>query len=136
MGKKRVLVVDDEVGFTRLLKMNLEKSGQYEVMIENRSTKAILAAKLFKPDAIVLDIVMPEMDGGDVAAQIQADPQLGHTPIIMLTALVDQDETSPGAVAQAGAMNVLAKPVNLELLLECLHNVIKARDEEKAAAGP
>ncbi len=120
MATKRILLVDDEPGFTRLLKMNLEKTGKYQVMIENRSTKAPLAAKLFHPDLILLDIVMPEMDGGDVAALIQADPDLANIPIVMLTALVEQDETSSGAVAQAGALDVLAKPVNMEVMLRCL----------------
>lgn len=127
MGKKRVLVVDDEAGFTRLLKMNLEKSGAYEVMVENRSPKAMLAAKLFKPDAIVLDIVMPEMDGGDVQTQLAGDPETADVPVILLTALVDENEVSPGAVAQAGASMVLAKPVNLVLLLDCLDTVTGAK---------
>jgi DNA-binding response OmpR family regulator len=125
MGKKRILVVDDEAGFTRLLKMNLEKSGSYDVMIENRSTKAMLAAKMFRPHAIVLDIVMPEMDGGDVQTQLAGDSETENIPVIMLTALVDENEVSPGAVAQAGATNVLAKPVNLVLLLECLDSLTK-----------
>ena len=125
MGKKRILVVDDEAGFTRLLKMNLEKTGDYEVMTENRSTKAMMAAKMFRPHAILLDIVMPEMDGGDVQVQLAGDPQTKDIPVIMLTALVDENETSPGAVAQSGATNVLAKPVNMVILLECLDDVTK-----------
>ena len=125
MGKKRILVVDDEAGFTRLLKMNLEKTGDYEVMTENRSTKAMMAAKMFRPHAILLDIVMPEMDGGDVQVQLAGDPQTKDIPVIMLTALVDENETSPGAAAQSGATNVLAKPVNMVILLECLDDVTK-----------
>jgi len=132
MATKRILLVDDEAGFTRLLKMNLEKTGRYHVHIENESTRAIPAARQFQPDLILLDIVMPEMDGGDVAGRIQADPQLGHIPIIMLTALVDQDETSPGAVAQAGTLNVLAKPVNMDLLLEVLNNTFEAQESQQA----
>lgn len=120
MAKKRILLVDDEEGFTRLLKMNLEKTGKFEVMIENRSTKASLAAKLFHPDLILLDIVMPDMDGGDVASMIQSDPELSSIPIVMLTALVEQDETSSGAVAQAGSLDVLAKPINMDLMMQCL----------------
>ncbi len=130
MAKKRILLVDDEAGFTRLLKMNLEKTGLYDVMIQNESYKAMHDAREYHPDVILLDIVMPEMDGGDVAAKIQADPELGHIPIIMLTALVDQDETSPGAVAQAGTLNVLAKPVNMDLLLQVLSNTFEAQESQ------
>ncbi len=128
--KKRILIVDDEVGFTRLLKMNLEKTGKYDVMVENRSPKAPLAAKIFHPDIILLDIVMPEMDGGDVASQIHADPELANIPIVMLTALVDRDDTSPGSVAQSGALDVLAKPVDLEILLRCLEEKLGTADAD------
>lgn len=121
---RRILVIDDEAGFTKLLKMNLEKTGQYEVRIENDSMNAVNAAHEFLPDAVLLDIVMPGMDGGDVAAQMQDEPLLQHIPVIMMTALVSQEETSQDAVAQAGAMNVLPKPVNLDVLLRCLEEVL------------
>ena len=103
MTPKKVLVIDDEAGFTKLLKMNLEKTGDYEVRIENNSLKALDAAQEFSPDIVLLDIVMPGMDGGDVAAQFQDDPKLRRVPVVMLTALVSQGETSQGAVAQAGS---------------------------------
>lgn len=123
---RRILVVDDETGFTKLLKMNLEKTGQYEVRVENESTNALNAAHEFLPDVVLLDIVMPGMDGGDVAAQMQDDPLLQSIPVIMMTALVSQEETSQDAVAQAGAMNILPKPVNMEMLLRCLEEVLAA----------
>jgi len=118
------MVVDDEEGFTKLLKMNLEKTGDYQVQIENKSTRALDVAREFRPDVVLLDIVMPDMDGGDVAAQFQDDPMLRKVPVIMLTALVAEGETSAGSVAQAGTMNVLPKPVNMEVLLSCLADAI------------
>jgi len=121
---RKILVIDDEVGFTKLLKMNLEKTGQYEVLVENESIKALNTAHEFLPDVVLLDIVMPGMDGGDVAAQMQDDPMLCHVPVIMMTALVSQEETSQDAVAQAGAMNILPKPVNLDVLLRCLEEAL------------
>ena len=120
----KVLLVDDEAGFTQLLKMNLEKSGGYEVMIENDSTQALATALSFQPDAIVLDVVMPGMDGGDVQAQLQQSPRLSKVPVVMLTALVDSAELSEGAVAQAGTTTVLPKPVDLSLLLRVLEEVL------------
>ncbi len=127
---RKILVVDDEVGFTKLLKMNLEKTGQYEVRVENESTKALTTAHEFLPDIVLLDIVMPGMDGGDVAAQMQDDPMLRNIPVIMMTALVSQEETSQDAVAQAGAMNILPKPVNLEVLLRCLEEAFASEAGE------
>lgn len=120
----KILVIDDEAGFTKLLKMNLEKSGEFEVRIENNSMKAFAAGKEFRPDAILLDVVMPGMDGGDVASQFKADPGLSKVPIIMLTALVSPGETSTDAVAQSGEMTVLPKPVNLDKLSHCLKDAI------------
>lgn len=127
---RKILVVDDEVGFTKLLKMNLEKTGQYEVLVENESTNAVNAAHGFLPDLVLLDIVMPGMDGGDVAAQMQDDHMLCNIPIVMMTALVSQEETSQDAVAQAGAMNILPKPVNMDVLLRCLEEVFAETSKE------
>ena len=121
---RKILLVDDEAGFTDLLKMNLERSGRYEVAIENDSTKAVAAAREFQPDVIVLDVVMPGMDGGDVQAALQDDPRLAGIPVVMLTALVDSTELSEGAVAQAGSQMVLPKPVNLNLLFRVLDEIL------------
>ncbi len=121
---RKILVIDDEAGFTKLLKMNLEKSGEFEVRIENNSLKALATAREFHPEAVLLDVVMPGMDGGDVAAQFQDDPMLKKVPIIMLTALVSPGETSHDSVAQAGAMSVLPKPVKLDKLVACLRQAI------------
>ena len=126
---KKVLLVDDEAGFTELLKMNLEKSGDYEVQIENDPPQALGTARRFQPDAVLLDVVMPGMDGGDVQAQFQGDPILGNIPIIMLTALVDSAELSEGAVAQSGSSIMLPKPVDLPLLLGVLSNALEAAEE-------
>ncbi|MBP6785491.1 MAG: response regulator, partial [Verrucomicrobiales bacterium] len=121
---RKILLIDDEAGFTVLLKMNLEKSGGYEVKIENDSTLAVSTALSFMPDAIILDVVMPGMDGGDVQAAMQNIPRLARIPVLMLTALVDSTELSEGAVAQAGKQMVLPKPVNLALLLRVLNEIL------------
>lgn len=117
---KKVLLVDDEAGFTELLKMNLERSGGFEVAIQNDSTKALESARKFQPDIILLDVVMPGLDGGDVQALFEGDPMLRNVPIVMLTALVDSAELSEGAVAQSGTSVVLPKPVDLDLLLRVI----------------
>lgn len=121
---KKILLVDDEAGFTNLLKMNLERSGEYEVEIQNNSTLAVSTARNFQPDIILLDVVMPEMDGGDVQALLEQDPILRDIPIVMLTALVDSAELSEGAVAQSGSQTVLPKPVDLELLQRVLEETL------------
>ncbi len=121
---KKILLVDDEAGFTNLLKMNLERSGEYEVHVQNDSTQALATARSFQPNIILLDVVMPEMDGGDVQALLEADPNLSKVPIIMLTALVDSTEISAGAVAQSGEQMVMPKPVDLELLKRVIEETL------------
>lgn len=116
MTKKRVFIVDDESGFTRLIKLTLEKSGRFTVLEENDGTKAWLAAREFKPDIIFLDIVMPKIDGGEVAQQIRSDPSLESVPIIFLTAIVSEKEGGH----TIGGFPFLAKPVSLEALIQCI----------------
>ncbi len=111
-AKKRIFIVDDESGFTRLLKLTLEKTGRFIVREENDGTKAWLAAREFQPDVIFLDIVMPKIDGGDVAQQIRSDPALERVPIIFLTAIVAKRETK----TDIGGFPFLSKPVSIEAI--------------------
>jgi CheY-like chemotaxis protein len=94
--KQRILIVDDDRDITRLVKILLERAGDYAVLEENDSTKAHQSARNFRPHVILLDIMMPETDGAEIAEQIQADPQLRRTPIIFLTALVTKAEARSG----------------------------------------
>ncbi len=119
MTKKRILVIDDEPSITRSLKLNLEASGGYEVRTENNPRHALEIARNFKPDLVLLDVMMPEMDGGDAAAQIGANPLLKHVPIIYLTAIVSNQETG-GHEMVCGTMPFLAKPVDWHELKACL----------------
>ena len=80
--RRRILIVDNDPDTTHLVKVLLERTGHYLVLEENDATKARQSALNFRPDVILLDIVMPETDGGEVAARIQADPELQNMPII------------------------------------------------------
>ena len=111
MLPKKILVVDDEVTITRLLKLNLEKTGAYVVREENRGAKAYAAAREFKPDLILLDVMMPDLDGGEVAAKLQADPLLKSIPIIFLTAAVKKEEVS-ARDGFVGGFPYIAKPLD------------------------
>ena len=123
MKKTRVFIVDDESGFTRLIKLTLEKSGRFLVLEENDGTQAWLAAREFAPDIVFLDIVMPKLDGGEVAQQIRSDPALAHVPIIFLTAIVSQKETKN----EIGGYPFLAKPVSLDALIQCIEEHVPAK---------
>src|SRR6266513_1668857 len=125
--KRRILIVDNDRDTTHLVKILLEKTGRYSVLEENDATKAHQSAQNFRPDLILLDIVMPEKDGGEVAAQIHADPELQRTPVIFLTALVTKAEASAGLRIQSHRF--LAKPVNIPELITGI-------EENLAAAAP
>jgi CheY-like chemotaxis protein len=92
MNKARVLVVDDEPALSTLVRMSLEQTNLYEVMVENLSSQALATARRFKPDVVLLDVNMPGKDGGDVAAEIRADGDLAGTPILFFTSLVSPEE--------------------------------------------
>jgi DNA-binding response OmpR family regulator len=87
MKKKRILLIDDEVGFTRLFKLNLEQTDVYEVRVENGPEHAVRVAHEFRPDVVLLDIIMPRMIGSDVAQRLRADATFARTPIIFLSAV-------------------------------------------------
>ena len=123
MDKKRILIVDDESGFTHLLKLTLEKTGNYLVCEESDGTRARETAREFKPDLIFLDIVMPKIDGGDVASQIKADPVLKNVHIVFLTAIVSKKEAASGGLI--GGFPFLSKPVTLEGVIQCIEETLK-----------
>lgn len=123
MDKKRILMVDDEPAFTRMVKLNLEKTGQFEVREENRATAALAVAREFKPHLIILDVIMPGMDGGDVANHIKKDRELRGTPVIFLTAAVSPKEAGKKGLESGGDF-FLAKPVSLDDLIQHINERI------------
>ena len=115
---RRILIVDNDKNTTHLVKILLEKTGRYLVFEENDPIRAHQSARNFRPDLIFLDVVMPRRDGGEIAAQIQADPELQNTPIIFLTALVTRAEANAGV--RIDGHPFLAKPINIQELIEAI----------------
>jgi CheY-like chemotaxis protein len=113
--KPRILIVDNNLDFTLSAKLGLESTGRYSVWEENHSARAHQTAQRVKPDLILLDIAMPETDGGEVAAQIQSDPTLHRLPIVFLTALVTKAEARSGL--QINGHPFLAKPISIPELV-------------------
>src|SRR6476620_11623741 len=98
MHEKRILLIDDDASVTEMLKLNLEQIGKYVVCAENEPKQALGTARLFRPDLILLDVMMPGMDGGDVASWLATDSQIRDVPIIFLTALVSKEEAPSGGL--------------------------------------
>src|SRR5437867_391881 len=94
MDKKRILIVDDEADFNLLVKLNLEATGHYEVKSETHPERALPAARQFQPHLILLDVMMPQLNGGEVASRLRAEPGLDRIPILFLTAMVTDDKST------------------------------------------
>jgi CheY-like chemotaxis protein len=122
--KKKILIIDDEAAFTNIVKLTLEGREGYEVCVENDPLCAIAKARKYWPDLIILDVVMPGLDGGEVHTQLMADPVLKHIPIIFLTAIVRQKEVDEHK-GMIGGSFYLAKPVSADGLIEAIEEHIR-----------
>src|SRR4051794_14390662 len=123
MEKAKILVVDDDPKLSRLVKLFLEKTKLYEVIEENRSSHALETARSIRPAAILLDVDMPGKDGGEVAREIGADPQLCQKPIMFFTSLISVAEAGKHEVMRGG-QPFLAKPVNPTALVEAVGRLL------------
>ena len=119
MSKRRILIIDDEASFTRLLALNLGCTGKYTVRAENWAPNGLAAVRDFKPELILLDVMMPGIAGGELAAQLQAHPGLKDIPVVFLTAAVKKEEVQSRS-GVIGGFPYLAKPVNLQELIDCI----------------
>ena len=122
--KTGILIIDDSRDFTYSAKRGLERIGRYWVWEENDPAKAHQTAQRLKPDLILLDISMPETDGGEVAARIETDPGLHRTPIVFLTALVTKAEARSGLRIQGHPF--LAKPISIPDLVAGIERYLPA----------
>ena len=121
---RRILIVDNDKNTTHLVKILLEKTGRYLVFEENNPTRAHQTARNFRPDLIFLDVVMPDQDGAEIAAQIRADSDLQNTPIVFLTALVTRVEANTGLHIDGHPF--LAKPINIQELIKAIEGAVPA----------
>lgn len=117
--KKRILIVDDQASHTRLVKLYLERTNEYVVREENDAKVALAAAEQFQPDLILLDVMMPGIDGGELAACFRTNPKFKTVPIVFLTAIVTKGEVKSGR-GRVGEFPFLAKPVVLSEMVACI----------------
>jgi two-component system, cell cycle response regulator len=121
----RILVVDDEIDTLNLLKIILEISG-YQAVITLNSLDAINLAQLEQPDCILLDIMMPNLDGFTLCRMMRMHPATAQLPIIFVTAYPSLDLEDRRI--QAGADMVLPKPVGMDTLIEGIQEAIRQRN--------
>ena len=122
--KPRILIIDNNRDFTLSAKLGLERTGRYFVWEENKPARAHQTAQRVKPDLVLLDIAMPETDGGEVAARIESDLALHRIPIVFLTALVTKAEAR--ADLQIDGHPFLAKPISIPELVKGIERNLPA----------
>lgn len=120
--RKRVLVVDDERDLTELISFNLQRNG-YEVLVANSGTDALETARRELPDLLVLDLMLPGIDGTEVTRRLKSDPRTEAIPIIMLTAKGEETDIVVGLTL--GADDYVTKPFSMKVLLARLATVLR-----------
>lgn len=117
MSSQKILLVDDEEDILDFLELILEEQG-YSVVKANSGREALAAAQMHRPELILLDIMMPEMDGWEVLKLLKADEEVSHIPVAMLTARTEMKDKIQGL--QEGAVDYICKPFATKELLEKL----------------
>ncbi|MEM1443482.1 MAG: response regulator [Verrucomicrobiota bacterium] len=131
--KATIQIIDDNVALTTLLAKTLAKFG-FRPVVENNPLLAINTARHYLPDLILLDVMMPERDGGRVLADLRADLSLRFIPVVLLTGIAREAQ----ALAETGGIKsvILSKPVQLKELLNTIESELKSsmtyQDEESA----
>ena len=123
----KILVVDDEPDILEIISYNLRKEG-YEVKTAENGLEAVASAKEFLPDMILLDVMMPKMDGMEACKQIRAVPSLKHSFILFLTAR--EEEFVEVLSFQAGADDFLTKPIKPRALISRIEAVFRRSKED------
>ncbi len=129
---QKVLVVDDEEPILELLKYNLEKQG-YDVRTASEGQEAVDVAKKFHPDLVLLDVMMPKMDGVEACRQIRAMPELMNTFIVFLTARAE--EYSEIAAFDGGADDYILKPIKPRALMSRISAIFRRDSKKKTVAS-
>ncbi len=126
---KHILAVDDEVNIRRLIEVNLQRQG-YRVSTAMDGEEALDRIRTERPDMVVLDVMMPRMDGFEVLRRLKLDPETREIPVVMLTAKAQDADVMEGW--KAGVEVYLTKPFNPLQLLEFVRRIFEARDHPPA----
>ncbi|MCB1090860.1 MAG: response regulator [Verrucomicrobiae bacterium] len=126
--KHRIMIIDDDRSLSEMVKLNLECTNDFEVLVENQSLRAVNSARNFAPDLILLDYIMPGLDGGDVAKALKEDRHLSRVPVIMITALISNQEMDENGTSTRGGQLMLAKPIKFENLQRTIQTVLAQQD--------
>ena len=126
---KKILIIDDEEAFCQLIKENLEVTGNYEVITATNGKSGVRAALEQRPDLILLDIMMPVVDGIKVLKMLKSDEKTLSIPVVMLTA--KDDEETKCEAASLFDDHYLVKPVEIATLRATIEHVLSLRSKKE-----
>ena len=132
MVKHRILIVDDDDDIRQLLKYNLEKNG-FTTETASNGQECLRKIKNFSPDLILLDVMMPNMDGIEVCERIKSDPNNKRIFICFLTAR--NEDYSQIAGLEAGGDDYVAKPIKMKVLVSRIHAILRRNQSVSSAEG-
>lgn len=115
-GKRKILVVDDDPEIVELFVDVLERDGRFDIRTANTGYDAGIMTQEFMPDLVILDYMLPDINGNVVCQTIRANPNFEHMKIVIVSGVVNQDEIND--LLRAGADDFVKKPFNIEKLIE------------------
>ncbi len=120
MTTKRILVIDDEDGIREIIQICLEAAAGWDVFTAASGSEGLAIAEAIQPDAILLDVMMPDLDGPTTFQQLQANAATGHIPTILLTA--------KAKIIDLGVTGVITKPVKAQDLVDQIREILNWSD--------
>ncbi|MFH0913399.1 MAG: response regulator [Candidatus Omnitrophota bacterium] len=124
--RRKILIIDDEEDLCHFVKLNLEKTRKFEVITSTKAAEGIELARNEQPDLILLDILMPDMEGSEVAESLLAEPSTKEIPVVFLTALVSKDQVTEKS-GKIGKRDFIAKPVTPQELISRIEAILEDR---------
>ncbi len=122
-GKRKVLVVDDDTDLVDLIVDVLERDGRFETKTVNNGFEAGMMVKEYRPDLIVLDVMLPDINGKEVCLRVRSDASLEAVKIICISGMVEEDKIAD--LREAGANDFLHKPFSSDVLIERICNQLE-----------
>jgi excisionase family DNA binding protein len=115
-GKRKVLLVDDEPDLVETVHKALQEDGRFDVRVASNGFDAGMIVKEYRPDLIILDVMLPDINGKEVCHRVRADPTMEEVRIICISGMIEDDKISE--LKLAGADDFLHKPFDVDILIE------------------
>jgi excisionase family DNA binding protein len=115
-GKKKLLIVDDDEDLVELISEGFQRDGRFDIRTVNNGFAAGMGVKEFRPDLVILDVMLPDINGKEVCQRVRSDSALDSVKILCISGMVEQDKVD--ALKTAGANDFMQKPFSVEDLLD------------------